>query len=79
MNRLIKSSFVKDRYLKMDVTLRWCESAIVGTYEESSKRELHGQVQSRYLKASKAEKQRILGAYVASILLVDIHAIDPLD
>jgi hypothetical protein len=32
-----KSNFVKDRCLKKDVTLRWCESAIGGAYDESTK------------------------------------------
>ena len=33
---------------------------------QRSKRELHGQVQSRYLKAGKAEKQRILDEFTAN-------------
>jgi len=32
-----KGNFVKDRCLKKDVTLRWCESATGGAYDESTK------------------------------------------
>jgi len=35
---------------------------------QQSKRELHGEVQARYLKASKVEKQKILDEFTATTL-----------